>query len=366
MKFLIISNTKFISRPHLVRLSRLIAYWNYKVLFCEINDKIQKKEKNINFLSINKISGRIGLILNLICQFFSLLKVIKNYSSSDILIATHPYSLLLMFLVKIFNQKIKTVYYPGEIYDGKGLWHLRFIEKICIKIVKGYILPNKPREEYLINNYGFKPSYVIPNSTPDFQIYSNYKIKKPVGKIKLIYLGTSNVRRRCLDNLINAVDLYESDLLLSLAVGGREEEINKIKEIIRNAKNPDRFKFLDYAPYPNHFKYMKDAHIGVMLYHPNISLNYKYCEPNKIYEYAMMSLPVLSSDQTHLKSSVESYDFGVAVDPLDVKNIIEGINELLGKDLDQMRINARDWFIEKGNYNKQTEKLRDWFYEITK
>ena len=50
MKFLIISNTKFISRPHLVRLSRLIAYWNYKVLFCEINDKIQKKEK-LNLLS---------------------------------------------------------------------------------------------------------------------------------------------------------------------------------------------------------------------------------------------------------------------------------------------------------------------------
>jgi glycosyltransferase involved in cell wall biosynthesis len=360
MKILLVSNTEFRKRPHLVRLVNLLVSRGIDVSFLGVG-KDNIASEGINNIQHLKVSGdRLNLLFIPLIQA----NIITRAKKLDIIIATHPYSLLSSTLSRIFQgQAVPICYYPGEIYDGSGLWHLRLIEKMCFSSVKSIISPNIPRLDYLVQRFGDRPYFILPNSTPDMSEFSNYVPASSDREMRLIYLGTSNVIRRCLDTLIMAVDKANFNVSLMIAVGGREENINEIKGLISNTVNQDRFEFLDYVQYPRHFDYMKSADVGVMLYHPDISLNYKFCEPNKLYEYSMMSLPVISSNHEHLVEKVEKYDFGVCVDPLSVDSILDGLQRIKKSDMMHLRKNARNWFLDHGSYKIHTENLINWIHE---
>lgn len=360
MNVLLVSNTEFLKRPHLVRLSHKMAANGVGVSFLGVGDNHDESEENL-YIEHLKLSGsRLYLILIPLIQA----RRIIAFEKVDLLMATHPYALLACTLSRwLIRQSPSICYYPAEIYDGRSLWHLRLIEKLCFQSVESIISPNKPRLDYLFKRYGKRPFFILPNSTPDMPEFSKYTPPTKKGPLRLIYLGTSNVKRRCLDTLIIAVDKANFNISLRIAVGGRTEHINEIRALISNTTNKHRFEFVDYVQYPQHFEYMKMADVGVMLYHPNISLNYQFCEPNKLYEYCMMSLPVLSSNQNHLTSNIEKYNFGVCVNPLSLDSVLEGLERMKNSNIQELRLNARNWFSADGNYDIHAKNVVNWIHE---
>ena len=359
MKIGVVSNMNLRARPHLYRIVESISNHGSAVVFFGLEDEDTVSLKNLEHKCVHKRKSRYGFLIEMIVQFKAVFFVTKR-SYLDLIIATHPYSLLLVTSVTRFRRNLKIIYYPGELYDARNLWHLRLIEHICYGSVGSLIVPNKPRLEYLINKYGERRGFILPNSTKDFPHFSRKNRNTGKDKLRLVYLGTSNIERRCLDTLISAIDKYSGDIELKLALGGRENNILKVKNLLINAVNSSRFHLLDYIPYPGHFEHMVDADVGVMLYHPDVSLNYKFCEPNKLYEYTMMGLAVLSSDQEHLKAEVDHFNFGVTVDPLSEVAILQGLKKLHRLKNNESNKRARLWFKDRGNYSKHSENLITW------
>ena len=83
---------------------------------------------------------------------------------------------------------------------------------------------------------------------------------------------------------------------------GRDKDIKDYKVLIDSSKFLYNIEMHEFLQYPEHFKMRNSWHVGIMLYQ-NISLNYYYCAPNKLYEYTMLGLPILSSNQPHLKKN---------------------------------------------------------------
>lgn len=374
--YCLIVNTAIELRPHL---GRMISYlgnngWKGDIFCIGGEGKLPQIlpegsiERNVNIISTPTYDiGKLGRILEVGRQVLTFNKYKKN-NSWDIIFACHPYSLLVAYLSNA-NANSELIYYPPELYDGKGLWQLRFCERITKDKISGVVNNQKERQKILEKKLNIDvPSIIIPNSTYDYYPVlqnNNSKNDREWNKpLKLLYQGTSNVERRCLREVIQVIGNNEEEVLLKLAVGGKSKYIEQIKELIKETSNPDRFIFEDFAPYPKHFKHTFDAHIGLMLYDPSVSLNYKYCSPNKLFEYPMLGLPVISSNQPHLKECIEENDFGICINPKSKDELSNAIERLYNfRRLKEMSKNARSWYLKNGNFKMHGNQLLDWLNE---
>ena len=97
------------------------------------------------------------------------------------------------------------------------------------------------------------------------------------------------------------------------------------------------------------------ADLGICLIE-DLCLSYKFCLPNKFFEYAMAGLPILVSDLPEMRKLVEEYDCGVVCESLTPDGIVNGLKKLLSKDLVKLGKNARK-MAEDHSWDVQEEKL---------
>ena len=80
---------------------------------------------------------------------------------------------------------------------------------------------------------------------------------------------------------------------------------------------------------PYHLEVTSNAYIGVLTYTPIKNdysiLNTLYCAPNKIWEYSMFSIPMISNDLPALKELFMSIQCGVCFDKFTKEQIKDAI-----------------------------------------
>lgn len=176
----------------------------------------------------------------------------------------------------------------------KGLYHL---EKLP------YILPNKP---YL----GDDAFTNIPKDIKD--LVANIKEKVQEKKV-VLYQGYFNSEQRRLEEFCMAVSGMGEDFVLLIMGRG-----NKSYEELRSKYSSDRIIFLPFINPPYHLLITQLAHVGVLSYFPT-GRNYAevinpiFCAPNKVFEYGMYGIPMISNDIPGLKCIYDKYDCGIAV-----------------------------------------------------
>ena len=284
----------------------------------------------------------------------------------DIVFAYNPYALLACFLAGV-GEEVPLVYYSAELYDEWRFWPQRWCEAIACKSIRGLIVCQEDRGRILREKLRLDvPSLVVPNSCFDYCRATGWPEKdhndfSSSPRTVFIYQGVNHLRHRCLRELVQAFGDTDSDVLLRLALTGDPRVTTHLRSLTAKAKHPKNFEFIDYVPYPKHFEAARRCDAGIMLYHPDISLNYRYCAPNKLYEYAMLGLPVLSSDQDHLRSEIEENGFGLCVDPRDRNAIMEAMVQMTdAARLQEMSRRARQWYETSGRYEVIASQLEDW------
>ena len=70
-----------------------------------------------------------------------------------------------------------------------------------------------------------------------------------------------------------------------------------------------------------------NAYIGILTYDP-MSINCAYCAPNKLFEYAKYSLPMLGNDIPGLKYTIEVNGMGEIIDENSQESIVKGIKKI--------------------------------------
>ncbi len=294
--------------------------------------------KNLTIENLKLQSRGTSKILSIYSFRKKVFQILNNRQHDLLWIATGDTAISLGSKLRAF----RFVFCLLELYDNVPFYEflLRRLSRYAHKIVTAeynrsailrvrwklkntpYVLPNKPY---------FKPRIEESDHTAvNGPLVQRVKEEISKGKKVILYQGIITRYRR-LDTVAKAI-FEEDSRFVFLIVGKDFDYIDALKEI-----NPNiiHIPFIDA---PLHLEITKLADIGIVVY-DFIDLNNIYCAPNKIWEYAMFSKPMLCNDIPGLKYTVEHYKAGICTD-FNCVNAVRGTMDRIFADYDEYASNA--------------------------
>lgn len=192
----------------------------------------------------------------------------------------------------------------------KNIWMK--IEKFCMPSVKKMTTVNDSIADVYRNLY--KREIDVVRNVPLTQkekIYSDRKsLGLPLDKHLLIFQGAGININRGGEEAVEMMQYLEDAILLFVGGG---DVINTLKRMTEEKNLFSKVIFMGKVPFEKLRAYTSVADIGLSL-DKDISLNYRYSLPNKLFDYIHSGLPVLASDLPEVKKIVTSYNVGRIVD----------------------------------------------------
>jgi glycosyltransferase involved in cell wall biosynthesis len=145
---------------------------------------------------------------------------------------------------------------------------------------------------------------------------------------------------RWLDGLVSAAPYLDDGHLIVILGKGQMTSI--LERLIAQEGLDDRVKLIPAVPYAELLAWTASADLGLTLFDPAYSESIRLCLPNKLFEYLMAGLPVLSSALPAVEAIIRHYDVGRVVAPLAPEAVGRAISALLNDadTLARMRRNA--------------------------
>ncbi|MCJ1780640.1 glycosyltransferase [Mammaliicoccus sciuri] len=234
---------------------------------------------------------------------------------------------------------------------------IKRIESFMLKFVDQMIVENHTRAKYNEDIYGFYPKTLY-NYSEKYNIEEKPQINlhKKIGinedeKI-LLYQGGLQ-QGRGLELLIEAMDEIKEGHLLFIG-GGKLTQ--PLKEQAEASKQAYRIHFLDKVPFQELPSYTREAYLGFQVLQ-NICFNHYSASSNKLFEYMMAHVPVISCDFPEIKKVVEETNTGLVVDSHNASEIANAVNQLV-KDT-----SLRNQLSEN---TKQAKEIYNWNNEKSK
>jgi len=234
---------------------------------------------------------------------------------------------------------------------------IKRIESFMLKFVDQMIVENHTRAKYNEDIYGFYPKTLYNYSEkynieekPQINLHKRISINEDE-KI-LLYQGGLQ-QGRGLELLIEAMDEIEEGHLLFIG-GGKLTQT--LKEQAEASKQADRIHFLDKVPFQELPSYTREAYLGFQVLQ-NICFNHYSASSNKLFEYMMAHVPVISCDFPEIKKVVEETNTGLVVDSHNASEIANAVNQLV-KDT-----SLRNQLSEN---TKQAKEIYNWNNEKSK
>lgn len=184
------------------------------------------------------------------------------------------------------------------------------------------VLPNKPYGEVF-----FK----------DHNLELERKLDQLANRKIVLYQGILTPERK-IDNFIEAVSSMGDDYVFAV-MGHPSPYLEFLQD-----KYQDKFVYLGYAFPPEHLLVTQKAFIGVLSYvATSQSINPLFCAPNKTFEYAKFSIPMIGNDIPGLKYTLDYYQMGKCVDENNVQEIVESI-KVIEENYEIYRLNAKRYY----------------------
>ncbi len=256
--------------------------------------------------------------------------------TADIVFAEDIYSLPTAYKLKK-KCKAKFIYDSREIYSEMGPLagrkfkqkFIALVEKHYLKYVSDIIVTGKLDEEILKNILGDKFSYhLIMNLPPARPMMKSDKIRNQnnisKNKIILLYQGML-LAGRGIEAVIKALSQSPDLVFVLLGSGMFRDKAIKLAEELGVS---DRVIFAGSKDYDQLHEWTCSADIGISLIEP-ITLSYSLALPNKMFEYIMAGLPVISTDLPAMKDIIDRYHVGVCISPNpNPDDIVEAVNKI--------------------------------------
>lgn len=243
-------------------------------------------------------------------------------------------------------QTDRTGYNPGTI---------KLVEKSLINFADETIVENITRAKRHKELYGYLPKTLHNYSAlydiekfPDIDLYEEFNIER--SKKILIYQGGVQYGRG-LDVLIQSMNYIENGVLIIIGDGKLKEDL--IEETVR-MELVDKVKFLPKVPLDQLPSYTKQAYIGYQVLQ-NTSYNHYSASSNKLFEYIMAEVPVITCDFPEIKRVVNEENIGITVEADKPENIASATQRLIDNPelRNELSMNCKS---AKYKYNWENEK----------
>lgn len=302
-------------------------------------------DKNYIIHEISRKQGSLKFYFSFLINLFISIKKVK----ANIYFAEDIYTLpLVVFFAKI--RKAKVFYNSREIYAFIGGLRNRpilqkiitLIEKYFIKKVDMVLTTGEMDTEFLKNFYSIKNVITVRNiplyQEPEFKYDFRAKYNIAPEKKLLLYQGIM-IDGRGIPIIIKLLQKIQNAVFILLGEGSEKEKFN---ELAKKLKVNDKVFFAGSYPQNELINYTASADIGLALIE-NISISYYHALPNKLFEYIMANVPVVSCNLPQMKNIVEKYNVGKVVDLSNEDELIDAIQEMINNEklFNEYKINCR-------------------------
>lgn len=173
-----------------------------------------------------------------------------------------------------------------------------------------------------------------------------------------LYQGHLEVDRG-LDMLVRAARFLDENCVMVFMGRGRHGVKEQLEILIADEGMQDRVRIVPPVPYEELLDWTASADIGLIIYEPERSLNIRMCLPNKIFEYLMAGLPVLSSRLDAVGEIIQERAVGRIVSSLAPEEVGTALRAMLTDDaaLATMRDNALEAARQFFCWEKEREEL---------
>jgi len=169
----------------------------------------------------------------------------------------------------------------------------------------------------VIRNVPFRKSAVEAHDRSSLGIGPGQKI--------ILYQGAVNVDRG-LEEAILAMKHLETDAVLLIA--GIGDIWDDLKKLTVDHGVASKVIFLGQVPFQELDVYTRMADLGLSI-EKDVSINYRYCLPNKFLDYVQANVPVLVSPFPEMKAIVDRYGIGDFIESHDPVKLAAQLDSIL-------------------------------------
>lgn len=290
-----------------------------------------------------------------VCRFF--LPLIFKHRKAKITIFTIDiFTLFLCLIVK--TKKSNVVYIQYEMVENRTL--NRF-DKLFFRYTKNnsdkidlIITPEENRTNYLktvFSKSNVLSFLTIPNTNNKIVNISNIT-STYVSRPKIVtHIGAVGLNHH-IKSYLDAISTLDVNMYEFRFIGLLTEDVT---ELVASYPN-NNIKLLGQVMHSELEKYYLETDIGVILY-KDVSLNHRFCAPNKLYEYWAYGIPVLGDLLPGLQSVFVNKVLGCLVNMQLPSEIVKGIVTLSSYDQSD-KVAANQYFVKNyilDNYLHQLE-----------
>lgn len=205
-------------------------------------------------------------------------------------------------------------------------------------------------EVSLVQNYPIQDELIVVDSIP----YSN----RPNN---IIYHG-GIARSRGILEILDAVDSVKNENC-RFVLAGRFES-SALEEQVKLFPGWNKTKYLNWLSRAELANELKYARVGLVLFHPEP--NHINAQPNKIFEYMSVGLPLIMSDFPLWRQLVIDCNCGLLVNPLDSAAIAEAISWILEHPVEAREMGecGREALVNNYNWDEEKQTLFQVYAEL--
>ena len=363
----------FTNDSRVLKTSNSLIQFGYKVTVVAMHGKGLVEKEMIGDINVDRVkltsrSWPKYKPIQLLKYFEFVCRAFWRYQNVDVIHCNDLNTLPVGLLIKLVGKRVKVVYdcheYETEMNGLKG-----FEQKVK-KIVEGLLIRFSDRvitvsdsiaDEY-VRLYGIaKPSLVL-NCPPNQQIaeYNIFRETFGIRKDQHIFLYQGGLSEgRGIEILLEAFEKVCSDKNVLVCMG-----YGPLKNLIEEKSDLSNNIYYHPAVSPQVLlKYTSSADYGIA-YIEDTCLSYRYCLPNKIFEYMMAGLPVLVSNLYEMKRLVEAHQVGVVTE----ENSVESFKQAVEMSINQNYRKTVENVIKAGEFfcwEAQEKVLKEVYRDIS-
>lgn len=203
------------------------------------------------------------------------------------------------------------------------------IEKFVVPRADLVMSTTDLRSEHYQQTYHLRAKPLVIQNKPRFSAvagddYLRRHFNLPANDVIVLYQGGLQ-EGRGLHNLVRMMGKVSGATLVFLGNGGQESSLRQLVDELRLV---DKVRFHPAVPLAELPAITASADIGMQVLR-NTCLNHYTTDSNKIFEYGMAGLAVVASDFPEIRRIIETYQYGLLVDPDNVEQIAAAVQNLV-------------------------------------
>jgi len=336
---------------------------------------LRKEEKIHSNVIVNRLAlkSRVlgnNLLIQLIKYFeFSYMLFFCYFKKNISVINIHSLGLLPLgyILKKIFKAKL--VYDAHELEtERNGLLGTRkklakLVEKILIYKVDKTIVVSESIADWYASAYCIERPTVVMNAPKLQNIPKSQYFRQELGintDTKIFLYQGALTEGRGINLILKAFsELQDEDVAVVFMGYGVLEN-----KVIDTSQQFNNIYFYPAVIPSIVLNYTSSADVGISIIEKTC-MSYDYCMPNKLFEYAMVGIPVIASNMKDMASFVVKNNIGSVIEKLSVPVLKSAIIDMTKEDFVQYRDNLRQ-ASEKYSWENQETNMLELYKKLLK